>query len=146
LSGDQSFIQLCAFPLICENGVKHVTWEQAPATADRDFLAAHSVSELAEWSDYYDLEAVGRLVDMHNRGFDEFDRIDVMSMSDDGSERTLYRYRAVRSEVPPGNAAGYIPELNVLCGIADRSAQSQQPVTKHLVVEITPSYPAVARQ
>ncbi len=31
-----------------------------------------------------------------------------------------------------------MPELNVLCGIADYSTQSGQPVTKHLEVEITP--------
>jgi hypothetical protein len=29
-----------------------------------------------------------------------------------------------------------MPELNVLCGLADISTQSEQPVTKHLVVEI----------
>ena len=29
-----------------------------------------------------------------------------------------------------------MPELNVLCGLADTSTQSDQPVTKHLVVEI----------
>jgi len=32
-----------------------------------------------------------------------------------------------------------MPELNVLCGIADISTQSEQPVTKHLVVEVTPA-------
>jgi hypothetical protein len=48
-------------------------------------------------------------------------------------------YRAVRYEIPPGCVAGYMPELNVLCGIADFSTQSEQPVTKHLVVEVTPS-------
>jgi anaerobic selenocysteine-containing dehydrogenase len=47
---------------ICENGVKHVTWELAPANADREFFAAHTVGELAGWSDYA-LEAVGRLVE-----------------------------------------------------------------------------------
>ncbi|MCW2936732.1 MAG: hypothetical protein JWM19_7694, partial [Actinomycetia bacterium] len=31
------------------------------------------------------------------------------------------------------------PELNALCGIEDYSTQSGQPVTKHLVVEVTPS-------
>ena len=51
----------------------------------------------------------------------------------------MYGYRAVRYEIPPGCAAGYMPELNVLCGIADFSTQSEQPVTKHLVVEVTPS-------
>ena len=47
---------------ICENGVKHVTWEMAPPKADRDFFAAHPVSELATWTDY-DLEAMGRLAE-----------------------------------------------------------------------------------
>src|ERR1700741_5454352 len=40
---------------ICENGVKHVPWDLQAATAARHFLAPHTVSELAEWSDY-DLE------------------------------------------------------------------------------------------
>jgi len=77
--------------------------------------------------------------DMRDRGLAEFDLIDVTSYSRDGSERTVYGYRAVAYEVPPGNAAGYMPELNVLCGIADYSTQSEQPVTKHLVVTVTPS-------
>src|SRR6476659_10830066 len=44
---------------ICENGIKHATWELQPAKADRDFFASLTVSELARLSDY-DLEAVGR--------------------------------------------------------------------------------------
>ena len=59
--------------------------------------------------------------------------------SKDATERTVHGYRAVRYEIPPGCAAGYMPELNVLCGIADFSTQSEQPVTKHLVVEVTPA-------
>jgi molybdopterin-dependent oxidoreductase alpha subunit len=47
---------------ICENGIKHVTWELTLAKADRNFFAAHTVSELAGWNDY-DLEAVGRLAE-----------------------------------------------------------------------------------
>jgi hypothetical protein len=31
-----------------------------------------------------------------------------------------------------------MPELNVLCAIADHSAQSGQPLIKQLVVEVTP--------
>jgi anaerobic selenocysteine-containing dehydrogenase len=75
--------------------------------------------------------------DMAQRGLAEFDLVDVTSISRDNSRRTAYGYRAVRHDVPPGCAAGYMPELNVLCGIADYSSQSGQPVTKHLVVEIT---------
>src|ERR671919_252815 len=47
---------------ICESGVKHVTWELAPAKADRGFFAEHSVGELAGWSDHA-LEAAGRLAE-----------------------------------------------------------------------------------
>jgi molybdopterin-dependent oxidoreductase alpha subunit len=79
--------------------------------------------------------------DMRDRALNEFDLIDVTSVSKDGTERTVYGYRAVRYEIPPGCAAGYMPELNVLCGIADFSTQSEQPVTKHLVVEVTRSGP-----
>ena len=74
--------------------------------------------------------------DMRDRGIKEFDLIDVKSFSKDGTQRAVYGYRAVRYELPAGCAAGYMPELNVLCGIADFSTQSEQPVTKHLVVEV----------
>lgn len=75
--------------------------------------------------------------DLRERGLEEFDLVDITSFSKDGTKRTVHGYRAVRYEIPPGCAAGYMPELNVLCGIADFSTQSDQPVTKHLVVEVT---------
>jgi anaerobic selenocysteine-containing dehydrogenase len=79
--------------------------------------------------------------DMRDHGLAEFDLIDITSISKDGSRRTAYGYRAVRFEIPRGCAAGYMPELNLLCGIADYSTQSEQPLTKHLVVEITSQQP-----
>ncbi len=82
--------------------------------------------------------------DMRDRGLDEFGLIDITSVSKDGSIRTAYGYRAARFEIPRGCAAGYMPELNVLCGIADYSTESQQPVTKHLVVEIVSAHLASA--
>ncbi|TCN42142.1 molybdopterin-dependent oxidoreductase alpha subunit [Kribbella orskensis] len=77
--------------------------------------------------------------DLRDRGLEEFDLVDITSFSKDGTKRTVHGYRAVRYEIPPGCTAGYMPELNVLCGIADYSTQSDQPVTKHLVVEVTRS-------
>jgi molybdopterin-dependent oxidoreductase alpha subunit len=77
--------------------------------------------------------------DMRDRGLEEFDLVDVTSHSRDGTQRAVYGYRAVRFEIPPGCAAGYMPELNVLCGLADFSTESEQPVTKHLVVEVAPA-------
>ncbi|MFC7472098.1 hypothetical protein ACFQVA_38215 [Actinomadura keratinilytica] len=37
---------------ICENGIKHVTWEMTPKRAGRELFARHSVSELATWTDF----------------------------------------------------------------------------------------------
>jgi molybdopterin-dependent oxidoreductase alpha subunit len=75
--------------------------------------------------------------DMRERGLSDFDLVDVTSFSRDGSQRSVHGYRAVCYEIAPGNVAGYMPELNVLCGHADVSTESGQPVTKHLVVEVT---------
>lgn len=47
---------------ICENGIKHVTWEMTRKRVDAEFFAAHTVSELAEWTDHA-LEDRGRLTE-----------------------------------------------------------------------------------
>src|ERR1700722_19676124 len=47
---------------ICENGIKHVTWEMTKKRVTREFFAAHTVSELLSWSDFA-LENVGRLTE-----------------------------------------------------------------------------------
>ncbi|GGK43779.1 FdhF/YdeP family oxidoreductase [Nocardia camponoti] len=45
---------------VCENGIKHTTWEMTHNRTTPEFFAEHTVSELATWSDY-DLENQGRL-------------------------------------------------------------------------------------
>ncbi|HEY9714216.1 MAG TPA: FdhF/YdeP family oxidoreductase [Chroococcales cyanobacterium] len=47
---------------ICENGIKHVTWEMTKKRAGREFFANHTVSELLSWSDF-ELENSGRLTE-----------------------------------------------------------------------------------
>ncbi|TQL67999.1 molybdopterin-dependent oxidoreductase alpha subunit [Nocardioides albertanoniae] len=47
---------------LCENGVKHVTWEMTHKRTLRDFFAAHTVSELESWTDFA-LEDQGRLTE-----------------------------------------------------------------------------------
>ncbi|SIS19381.1 FdhF/YdeP family oxidoreductase [Williamsia sterculiae] len=47
---------------LCENGVKHTTWEMTKKRAGREFFARHSVTELAGWTDF-DLENQGRLTE-----------------------------------------------------------------------------------
>jgi anaerobic selenocysteine-containing dehydrogenase len=78
-------------------------------------------------------------VDMCERDLEPFAFVDITSFAKDGSRRTVHGYRAVPYDIPRGNAIGYMPELNVLCAIGDFSAQSDQPLMKHLVVEVAPS-------
>jgi hypothetical protein len=193
---------------ICENGIKHATWELTRKRANPDFFAEHTVAELSGWSDFA-LEDAGRLtepmrydagsdryvpltwdeafalVGRHLRGLDSPDRAafytsgrlgneatflyqlwarelgtnnlpDCSNMCHEASGRALQAalgtgkgtvdlsYRALPYDLPRGSAMGYMPELNALCPIGDYSPQSDQPLMKHLVVEITPSRAAIS--
>ncbi|MEV0335612.1 FdhF/YdeP family oxidoreductase [Nocardia sp. NPDC050717] len=74
--------------------------------------------------------------DMRERGLALFDEVDITSFARDGSTRTLRRYQAIPYDIPRGCAAGYMPEMNVLCAIGDYSTQSDQPIMKNLTVRI----------
>ncbi len=47
---------------ICENGIKHATWEMTSKRVGREFFAEYSVTDLMEWSDFA-LEDAGRLTE-----------------------------------------------------------------------------------
>jgi anaerobic selenocysteine-containing dehydrogenase len=83
--------------------------------------------------------------DMRERGLGEFDLVDITSFARDGSTRSVYGYRAVAYDTPRCSVIGSMPELNVLCAIADHSEQSGQPLTKQLIVEVTPAVTGPAR-
>lgn len=72
--------------------------------------------------------------DMAERGIKEFDDVDIVATARDGSTRSLHRYKAIPYAIPRGNAAGYMPEMNVLCAIGDFSTQSDQPIMKNVKV------------
>lgn len=78
--------------------------------------------------------------DMRERGIDEGAFVDIVATSTkDGSTRSVRRFRALEYNIPRGSGAGYMPELNVLIGPNDFSAQSDQPLMKSLQVRITPA-------
>ncbi|MBU6451083.1 MAG: FdhF/YdeP family oxidoreductase [Cyanobacteria bacterium REEB67] len=74
--------------------------------------------------------------DMVERDLQEFDFVEITSFGKDGSTRFLDGIRAVKYNIPKGNASGYMPELNVLIPLNDYSRQSDQPMMKQLLVEI----------
>ncbi len=60
----------------CENGAKAVTWEATKKRVPPEFFAAHSVTELLEWSDYA-LENEGRLTHpmRYNAAADKYESV-----------------------------------------------------------------------
>ncbi|MFE9040299.1 FdhF/YdeP family oxidoreductase [Streptomyces sp. NPDC007818] len=77
--------------------------------------------------------------DMRERGITELAPVDITATARDGSRRSVHGYLAVPYDIPRGCAAGYMPEMNVLCALGDYSTQSDQPIMKHLKVVIEPS-------
>ncbi|MFE3228539.1 FdhF/YdeP family oxidoreductase [Nocardia sp. NPDC059228] len=77
--------------------------------------------------------------DMRERGLGEFDEVDITSIARDGSTRKLSGYKVIPYDIPRGCAAGYMPEMNVLCAIGDHSTQSDQPIMKNVNVRVEAS-------
>jgi anaerobic selenocysteine-containing dehydrogenase len=77
--------------------------------------------------------------DMRDRSVSDGDLVDITSIAKDGSRRSVYGYRVVVYDIPPGNAVGYMPELNTLCPVGDQSPTSDQPMMKQLTVEVVRS-------
>ncbi|MGV9318776.1 FdhF/YdeP family oxidoreductase [Streptomyces sp. NPDC003660] len=77
--------------------------------------------------------------DMAERGLKLFDEVDITSIAKDGSKRSVHGYKVIPYDIPRGCAAGYMPELNVLCAIGDYSTQSDQPLMKNVNVVVTPT-------
>ncbi|MFG3097630.1 FdhF/YdeP family oxidoreductase [Streptomyces sp. NPDC048202] len=77
--------------------------------------------------------------DMAERGLKLFDEVDITSIAKDGSKRSVHGYKVIPYDIPQGCAAGYMPEMNVLCAIGDYSTQSDQPLMKNVNVVVTPT-------
>ncbi|MFD5068693.1 FdhF/YdeP family oxidoreductase [Streptomyces sp. NPDC058369] len=119
----------------------------APGTLSLGTMRSHDQWNTTIYSDndrYRGIKNLRTLVfmnkdDMRERGVGEFDPVDITSTARDGSRRRVERYLAVPYDIPRGCAAGYMPEMNVLCALVDYSTQSDQPLMKHVKVTITPS-------
>ncbi|MGW7684077.1 molybdopterin dinucleotide binding domain-containing protein [Kribbella sp. NPDC054772] len=77
--------------------------------------------------------------DMRSRGLEQGALVDIIATARDGSVRELRQYRVLRYDLPRGNAAGYMPEMNVLVAANDYSTQSDQPLMKNIRVRVTPA-------
>ncbi len=59
---------------ICENGIKHVTWEMTKKRVGPEFFAQYTVTDLLTWSDF-ELENAGRLTNpmLYNPSTDRYE-------------------------------------------------------------------------
>lgn len=119
----------------------------APGTLALGTMRSHDQWNTTIYSDndrYRGIKNLRTLVfmnadDMRERGIDEFDPVDITSTAKDYSKRHLNGYLAIPYDIPRGCAAGYMPEMNVLCALTDYSTQSDQPIMKHVKVTISPA-------
>ncbi|MGW1042966.1 FdhF/YdeP family oxidoreductase [Streptomyces sp. NPDC002547] len=119
----------------------------APGTLALGTMRSHDQWNTTIYSDndrYRGIKNLRTLVfmnrgDMRERGIADLGPVDITSTARDGSTRSLSGYLAIPYDIPRGCAAGYMPEMNVLCSLADHSTQSDQPIMKHVKVTITPA-------
>ncbi|OYV64395.1 MAG: hypothetical protein B7X07_06525 [Actinobacteria bacterium 21-64-8] len=74
-------------------------------------------------------------VDLAARGLDDGDLVDLVSVWSDG-ERVAPGFRAVAYQTPPGCAAAYFPETNVLVPLDSTAIGSNTPTSKSIVIRL----------
>ncbi|MEV0280331.1 FdhF/YdeP family oxidoreductase [Streptomyces sp. NPDC050610] len=119
----------------------------APGTLALGTMRSHDQWNTTVYSDddrYRGVKNLRTLVfmnraDMRDRGIGDLGPVDITSTAKDGSRRHLHGYLAIPYDIPRGCAAGYMPEMNVLCALVDHSTQSDQPIMKHVKVTIEPA-------
>ncbi|TPM33182.1 FdhF/YdeP family oxidoreductase [Mesorhizobium sp. B2-3-5] len=76
--------------------------------------------------------------DMQRLGVSDGDEIDLQSAAEDGVERRVRGLRVTPYAIPPGNCAGYYPELNPLIPLWHRAEKAHVPAAKSVPVRLVP--------
>ena len=76
--------------------------------------------------------------DLIGLGLDDGQYVDLVSEYGDGQARRAPHFRIVVYPTPPGSAAAYYPETNVLVALDAHSADSHTPAYKSVVVRLEP--------
>jgi formate dehydrogenase major subunit len=80
-------------------------------------------------------------LDLERLGLRDGQHVDITSEWEDGSTRTVERFRTVAYDTPLGCAAAYYPETNALVALDSKAEGSNQPAYKSIVVRLAPSVP-----
>ena len=79
-------------------------------------------------------------LDLRQAGLRDGDTVDLVSVWEDG-ERRAESFRAVAYPTPPGSAAAYFPEANVLVPLDSTAETSGTPTSKSIVIRLERSVP-----
>ncbi|MDE1568613.1 FdhF/YdeP family oxidoreductase [Aquabacter sp. P-9] len=79
--------------------------------------------------------------EMERRGLAEGDRVDIVTVSQDGIERAVRAFRVVPYAFPEGSCAAYYPETNPLVPLYAHDPQSFTPASKGVPVRLVKSPP-----
>lgn len=77
--------------------------------------------------------------EMERRGLKADDRVDIVTVSQDGIERAVRGFRVVPYEFPEGSCAAYYPETNPLVPLYAHDPQSFTPASKGVPVRLVKS-------
>ncbi|MET9080726.1 FdhF/YdeP family oxidoreductase [Streptomyces sp. NPDC004237] len=114
--------------LILQTLRSHDQWNTIPYAMNDRYRGIHNARRVVLVNSA-DLEALG---------LEERDEVDLVSVWHDGVERRAPGFRVVAYPTPPGSAAAYYPETNVLVPLDSVADISNTPTSKSVVVRLEP--------
>ncbi|MDX1755512.1 MAG: FdhF/YdeP family oxidoreductase [Marinobacter sp.] len=79
--------------------------------------------------------------DITRLGFEPGDRVDLISLWEDGRERRVAGFTLVEYDMPTGQAAAYYPETNPLVPLDSYGDRSFTPTSKFIAIRLEPATP-----
>lgn len=129
---DFEMLRAPAGHLLLQTLRSHDQWNTVPYTTNDRYRGIHGSRRIV----------MVNPVDLRALGLDDGARVDVVGVWGDGIERRAEDFRLVSYSTPPGCAAAYYPEANVLVPLDSVADQSNTPTSKGIVVRLEPRHDA----
>ncbi len=107
----------------------HDQWNTIPYTLDDRYRGIHGSRHVV----------LVNPADVAGLGLAQGDRVDLVSVWADGTERRARNFEVVPYPAARGSAAAYYPETNVLVPLDSVADISNQPTSKGIVVRLEPT-------
>ncbi|NED16431.1 FdhF/YdeP family oxidoreductase [Streptomyces sp. SID9124] len=107
----------------------HDQWNTVPYTDNDRYRGIHGSRQVV----------LVNPADLSELGLAQGDRVDLVSVWEDGTERRVENFQVVPYPAAKGSAAAYYPETNVLVPLDSVADMSNQPTSKGIVVRLEPT-------